>query len=248
MVSYGKWIGGGLGWVFGGPIGGILGFIFGSMYDGMQSGAFEYKKVTSERPRYGSTQQGDFSISLLILSAAVMRADEKVKKAELDYVKRFFLQQFGQEDAEQKILMLRQILKQDFDLFAVCSQIRQYMEYPSRLQLMHYLFGIIAADGSFPPREIEVTEMIAVYLGVKPNDLSSIKAMFVRDTNSPYRILEIFPDAPDEEVKKAYRRMAVKFHPDKVNHLGEDIQKAAKEKFQQLNSAYQEIKKQRNLN
>lgn len=248
MAGYGKWIAGGLGWVFGGPIGGILGFIFGSMFDGINSGAFEYKRAPGEAPpRYGSTQQGDFSVSLLILSAAIMRADNHVKKAELEYVKRFFLQQFGQEEAERNILLFREILKQDFNLHDVCLQIRQYMEYPSRLQLMHYLFGIVASDGSFPQREVDMAEVIAGYLGIKPNDFASIKAMFIKENNSYYKVLEISPEISDEDVKKAYRRMAVKYHPDKVSHLGEDIQKAAKEKFQQLNNAYQEIKKQRGI-
>ena len=100
-MRYAKWIGGGLGWAFGGPIGGILGFVFGSMVDGMQSGSFEYKP----------TQSGDFSVSLLVLSAAVMRADGKVLKSELEYVRSFFTRQFGPETANTRIQMLQEILK-----------------------------------------------------------------------------------------------------------------------------------------
>jgi DnaJ like chaperone protein len=82
-------------------------------------------------------------------------------------------------------------------------------------------------------------------LGISQGDYDSIKAMFVKDTESAYKILEIYPDASDQEVKAAYRKMAVKYHPDKVAHLGGKIQKVAKEKFQQLNNAYGEIKKER---
>jgi DnaJ like chaperone protein len=71
--------------------------------------------------------------------------------------------------------------------------------------------------------------------------------MFVKDTDSAYKILEIEPNATNEEVKKAYKKMAVKYHPDKVSHLGEDVRKAAEEKFQNLNAAYNEIKKQRGI-
>ncbi|MCK9399234.1 MAG: TerB family tellurite resistance protein [Bacteroidales bacterium] len=236
-MRYAKWIGGGLGWAFGGPIGGILGFIFGTMVDGMQSGKFEYKP----------TQSGDFSISLLVLSAAVMRADGKVMKSELDYVKNFFIRQFGVETANNRIQMLQEILKQDFDLPEVCQQIGQYMEYPSRLQLLHYLFGLSSADGQYNPKEVEMIGLISGYLGIEKQDYESIRAMFVRDINSAYKVLEISPEATEDEVKAAYRKMAVKYHPDKVAHIGEDVQHAAKEKFQQLNGAYEEIKKQRGM-
>jgi len=236
-MRYAKWIGGGLGWAFGGPIGGILGFVFGTMVDGMQSGNYEYKP----------TQSGDFSISLIILSAAVMRADGKVMKSELDYVRNFFIRQFGVETANNRIQMLQEILKQDFKLPEVCQQIGQYMEYPSRLQLLHYLFGLSSADGQFNPKEVEMIGLMAGYLGVEKQDYESIRAMFVKDLNSAYKVLEILPEATDDEVKAAYRKMAVKYHPDKVAHLGDDVQTAAKEKFQQLSAAYEEIKKQRGI-
>jgi DnaJ like chaperone protein len=236
MGKYGKWIGGTLGWAFGGPIGGLLGFAFGSMLDGVT--------VTSlQQP----TQSGDFVASLLILTAAVMKADNKVLKSELDYVKQFFIKQFGVEIAEQKIILLREILKQDIPIREVCLQIKQNMDYSARLQLIHFLFGVAASDGHVHINEIAVVENIARYMNIQFNDIASIKAMFVKDNESAYKILEITPDATDEELKKAYRKMAVKYHPDKVSQLGADVENAAKEKFQQLNAAYEQIKKQRGL-
>ena len=71
--------------------------------------------------------------------------------------------------------------------------------------------------------------------------------MFIKDSQSDYKILEIGPNATDSEVKKAYRKMATKYHPDKVNHLGIDIQKLAEEKFKSVSDAYQTIKKQRGM-
>ncbi|NVN95298.1 MAG: TerB family tellurite resistance protein [Bacteroidetes bacterium] len=236
MGKYGKWIGGTLGWAFGGPIGGILGFAFGSMLDGVT--------VTNINQ---TTQSGDFIASLLILTASVMKADKKVLKSELDYVKEFFLKQFGTEVTEQKMLMLREILKQDIPIGDVCLQIKQNMDYSARLQLIHFLFGVAAADGYVHSDEIIVVEEIAHYLNIQFNDIASIKAMFVKDTESAFKILEITTDATDDEVKKAYRKMALKYHPDKVSQLGPDVENAAKEKFQQLNAAYEQIKKQRGL-
>ncbi len=234
--NYGRWIGGGLGWAFGGPLGAIIGFAIGSAF-GNNSDSKEYIG--------GTTQQRDFNVSLLVLSAAVMKADGSVKRSELDYVKRFFLTNFGQERAEKYILMLREILKQDIQVHDVSQQIGRFMDYSSKLQLLHYLFGIASADGSTHENEIDVISVIAKYMGISSSDFQSIKAMFVQQVDSAYKILGIDSNATDDEVKKAYREMAKKYHPDKVAYLGEDVRKSAEQKLQEVNEAYEKIKKQR---
>ena len=236
--KYGKWIGGGLGWAFGGPIGAILGFAMGSMLDG----------VKVERTYYQGTARGDFAMSLLVLAAAVMKADGKVVKSELEYVRNFFLSQFGIDETNRLILIFKEVLNQEINLREVSTQVGRFMDYPSRLQLLHFLFGIAASDRQFDSSEERVIQEISGYMGVDPSDFASIRAMFVKNINNAYDILELTPDATDDEVKKSYRRLAVQYHPDKVAHLGEDIKKAATEKFQTLNAAYEEIKKQRGIN
>jgi DnaJ like chaperone protein len=250
MAKYLKWIGGGLGWAAGGPIGALLGFVFGSMIDGMQSGEYAYDSSgqVSGKGMKPSTQSGDFIASLLILSAAVMKSDSKILRSELDFVKRFLVTQFGTIEAERHLITLRELLKQDYELGAVSSQVRRFMEYAGRLQLLHFLFGIALADGDPHPAELATIEKIGKGLGITDADFASVKAMFFKDTTSAYRILEVTPDATDEEVKKAYRKMALKYHPDRVSSIGADVEKAAKLKFQELQAAYEEIKKQRGMN
>lgn len=234
--GYGKWIGGGLGWAFGGPLGAIIGFAIGSAF-GNSSNTEEYIG--------GTTQQRDFNVSLLVLSAAVMKADSSVKKSELDYVKRFFLTNFGQERAEKYILMLREILKQDIQIYDVSQQVGRFMDYSSKLQLLHYLFGIASADGTTHDNEVDVISVISKYMGISSSDFQSIKAMFVQQVDSAYKILGIDANATDDEVKKAYREMAKKYHPDKVAYLGDDVRKSAEQKLQEVNEAYDKIRKQR---
>ncbi|HEY5470417.1 MAG TPA: TerB family tellurite resistance protein [Bacteroidales bacterium] len=241
MGIFGKWLGGGLGFVMGGPIGGLLGFLVGSMID-----STTIQTSTSTRRAVG-TNQGDFGMSLLVLVAAVMKADGKIVKSELDYVKQFFVRQFGQESARQALLMLKDILKQDIPVRDVSMQISRNMDYSSRLQLLHLLFNVSLADTKIDPLELEIIEKISGYLGVASADFLSIKNMFIPETDSSYKILEIDQVSTNDEIKKAYRRMAMKYHPDKVSHLGEDFRKTADEKFKKVNEAYEKIKKERNM-
>lgn len=241
MGSFGKWIGGGLGWVMGGPIGGLLGFLVGSLVD-TASGPGDQHRTSATQ-----TTHGAFGISLLVLVAAVMKADGKVVKSELDYVKQFFVRQFGKQAASEATRMLRDLLKQEIPLRDVCEQIAANMDYSSRLQLLHLLFNISVADTSLHPSEAQILERISGYLDINSSDFLSIRNMFVPETDSSYKILEIEKSASDEEVKKAYRKMAMKYHPDKVSHLGEDFRKTADEKFRKVNEAYEKIKKERNM-
>jgi DnaJ like chaperone protein len=242
-IKFGKWVGSGLGWAFGGPLGGVLGFALGSMFDAASITVQTGSGAGNER--ITAAPAGDFAASLLVLSAAVMKSDGKTLKSELDYVKAFLIRQFGEEQAQHQIGMLKEILKQDIPLRDVCMQIRQYMPHAERLQLIHYLFGISKADGHVHPSELETVASIAGFMGISSADFNSLKAMYFRDTYSDFNILEVGPEASDEEIKKAYRKMAVKFHPDKVAALGEEVQHAAKEKFQKVQEAYESIKKER---
>ena len=238
MGKYGKWITGGLGGAFFGPIGAILGFAIGSIFDSMETS----KIYTGESSRNG------FIVSLLVLVSAVMKADGKVLKSELEFVRQYFYKNFGLWASRESILLLRGILKQAVPLRDVCSQIKANVDYHSRLQLLHLLFGIAQADGVVSAEELKVIKDIASYLDITDADFASIKAMFIPDTDRYYKILEVSPQATNEEIKKAYRLMAVKYHPDKVQHLGEDIRVAAEQKFKMVNEAYDRIKKERGFN
>lgn len=238
---------GGLGWVLMGPIGAIVGYALAGLSE--SSGrAFAPGQLGSKPQReYPRTRPGDFMVSVLVLFAAVIKADKKLLKTELDYVKRFLNQQFSTTEVRDFMVLFKDIIDQDYPLRDICRQIQRSMDHPSRLELVHVLFGLSQADGHVHPQEIEVIRRIAGYLRINANDFDSIKAMFVKDAQAAYQILEIDSQVPNEDVKKAYRRMANKYHPDKVAHLGDELRVLAEEKFKALNDAYQEIKKERDL-
>lgn len=237
-MGYGKWIAGGLGWAFGGPIGGLIGYAIGSLVE---------KTNNHSEKKQAKTTRGDFAITFVVLTAAVMKADGKVIKSELDFVKKYFAQFFGLEESKDMLLLLKDVLKKDIQIQEVATQVQQFMAYESRLQVLHFLFGISKADGNICDAELHVLNQISIGIGLTNSDYISIKNMYFEDTDSAYKILEVEPESSDEDVKKAYKKMAIKYHPDKVSYLGDRARLASEEKFKKLNEAYEKIKKQRNI-
>ena len=239
-MSFAKWIGASLGWSFGGPIGAILGLALGSLIDGSSSKSKTYTK------RSPQTQSGDFEVSLLILASLVIKADGKQDQRELDFVRRQFVQMYGKDRANHAFRLFKEIYKQsNISLRQVCLQIQQMMDHASRLQLLHFLFGIAKSDGHVAVSEVFVIERIANYLRINHRDYESIKAMFYSASNNAYKILELEKGATPQDIKKAYRRMAKKYHPDKVQHLGPEHQKGAEEKFRKVQEAYEHLQKEK---
>ncbi len=230
-------LGAGLGWWMFGPIGGIVGMLLGNLVS----------SSTDEINYSGTKARDGFIVSLLVLMAAVMKSDGKVLKSELDYVKRQLLNMLGEENAKISLKMLQNILKKDIPLSDVCHQIRINIDYQAKIQLLHVLFGLGKVDGVLGRQEINVIHTISGYLGISVPDYQAVLNMFYDNLEAAYKILEIDMEATNDDVKKAYRKMAVRFHPDKVTHLGDEFQGVANEKFQKVNEAYEKIKKERGL-
>ena len=241
-MGFGKWIAGALGWAMFGPIGGILGYYFTSRLEKLS----EAVASQGEQQSWNQGQRNSFLMSLLVLSAAVIKVDGKTTSQELSTLRSFFARNFGPQAGNEAEDIVKDLLTKDFNLYEVCGQVRSCMDYSQRLQLYHYLVGLGACDG-LHQREIDILETIATYIGLSKSEVDSIFAQFRPSNDSNYRILEITPEATNDEVKKAYRKMAVKYHPDKVATLGEDVQKAAEEKFKAVNQAYEAICKERGI-
>ena len=246
MGLFKKIIAGGLGWTLGGPIGAIIGVVFASLFDSDKS--FEYQRVEDVGRTHKSNRGGnDFQVVLLVLMSAVVKADGRVVKEELSVVKRFLIQNYGEEGAREAWQILNQLLKQNIDVAEVATQCGLNLNYSVRLQLLNMLFSVAAGDGEVVDAEVAVINTIARYMRISDADLASIAAMFIKRSNPDwaYQVLELSSDCSNEEIKKAYRRMAMKYHPDKVNSLGEEVKQSATEKFRKVKEAYDYLKQQR---
>lgn len=256
-MGVGKWISGFLGWMMFGPIGGLVGLVVGALVEkgaaaqigdgsaqqgGGSTGGYSYNR---EQQRAG--QRNSFLSSLLVLSAAVIKADGRFVVSELEYVKSFLRNNFGEDAADQAKDIIKGLMDKDINVYEVGAQIRTYMNYSQRLQLFHYLVALAQSDNRVTQEEIDVLGVIASSIGLSKADTDSIMSMFKDDLDSAYKVLEISSSATDDEVRKAYKRMALKYHPDKVSTLGADVQKAAEEKFKNVQEAYSKIKKARNM-
>ena len=241
-MGYGKWIAGALGWVLLGPIGGIIGYFLASRMEKLSEAVSQHAGGQS----WDQGQRNSFLVSLLVLSAAIIKADGKTTSQELSTLRNFFTRNFGPQAGQEAEEIVKELISQDFNLYEVCTQVRSCMDYSQRLQLFHYLVALGACDG-LHPREEDVLETIARYIGLSKEEVDSVFAQFKPNNDSNYKILEITPNATNEEVKKAYRKMAIKYHPDKVATLGPDVQKSAEEKFKAISQAYDAICRERGI-
>lgn len=255
-MGFGKiLLGGGLGFVLGGPIGAVIGAIIGanagemgklfsSDYTGSSTGGYTHSQGTQGTPRASA---GDIRVSILVLMACVMKADGRLLKSELQRVKDFLHANYGDEEAKQALQFLKELLGKEIDPVAVSRQIAQHVDYSTRLEIVHMLLDLANADGDFDTREETVIKQIASCMNLSTSDYDSLAALYrkAQDANWAYTVLEISPEATDDEVKKAYRAMALKYHPDKVADAGEEVLKNATEKFRAVNEAYEHIKAQR---
>lgn len=190
----------------------------------------------------------DFELNLLSLCSIVIKADGQVSQRELDYVRQYFLSTYGKEKANAIFRTFNEVIKnREISAQRICTYLNQRTRYEVRLQLLHFLFGIAQADGAVSNLEIEKIKEIAGYLRVGRQDFESIMAMFIKSADNAYKILEIEKAVSDDEVKKAYRKMAKKYHPDKVITDNEAIKKGAEEKFKEVQRAYEQIQKERGI-
>lgn len=226
--------------------GAILGFIVGVIIDNMNAG----KSYSQGRTTFGGSRPevtpADFELNLLSLASLVIKADGTVNQSEMDYVRQYFVQAYGRERANATFRTFNEVIKKrGISAERISKLMASRMYYESRLQVIHFLFSIANADGHVSSPEVQQISEIAGYMRIQMRDFESIKAMFFKNPDSAYTILEIERTASVSEIKKAYREMVKKYHPDKLQHMDEAYRKGAEEKFRKVQEAYEQIQKEK---
>lgn len=203
------------------------------------------------RGPYGSLfsgrAQGRASTPVLVLFAAVMKADGRIMRSELDYVRNVLLQSFGPARTQQLLLELRDLLREPLPLQEACMQVRFSFSQPQRESLMHALFDLALSDGYIDPAERLILGRIATGIGVEDRDYSRMYNAHKAQDVDYYKELGVSREATNEEVRKAFKKLALQWHPDRYSTQGEEMQKQAKERFQRISEAYDAICKQRGM-
>lgn len=275
-MALGKWIGSALGWILSGGnvLGAIAGYCIGSLLSDATSTAERDNGFNGNgntfRNDYSDTQfnqrpfeedRNSFLFSMLVLSSYIIKADGKIMHSEMNCVRNFLRNNFGEQavrQGEDILLKLFEMQKQQGattfkeTIRKSCVEISFHMNIGQRLQLLDYLIIIAKVDGTVSPEEVYALKEVATYLGLSAQDVDSMLNMEASSNqqiglNEAYKILGILPNATNDEVKAAYRKMALKHHPDRVSTLGDDIREAAEKKFQEINNAKERIYKARGL-
>ena len=215
-----------------------------------------------------ASEEEGFERMLMMLVAEVIRVDKVDTSSEVLYIQEALSKHFSAGKVANLMNWLKENLDESHDYVMVCRALAGRFELSSRMQLLHLLVGIVTADGLLKKKEYEMVKEMARHMRVPYMILSHVMAMFQYEKewerwkkrsysrpkarsktslNQAYAILGIGSSVSDKAVKKAYRKLAVLHHPDKVIHLGKEHQKVAKEKFQKIQEAYEIIKKSRNM-
>ena len=276
-MAFGKWIGGFFGFINTGSIlGAIAGFVLGSLFDAFtdkaQQGYIEEDmddkgswqgdqgSYDNRNGGYGQrTNMGarnDFLFSLMVLAAHMIHADGKIMHSEMELVRKFLRDSFGlvaMTEGNNILLRLFDYKKQQGELSwqqqmrQACSEMAIAMPEEQRIQLVAFLAQIAKADGKVHQKEVEALRDITIQLRLSASLVDQMLSLGGTTLDDAYKVLGISPDATDEEVRKAYRKMVIQHHPDKVAHLGDDVKEAATKKLQEINKAKEMIFQARGL-
>ena len=266
-MSYRRWLFAALGWGAAGPIGLILGYAIGKSIDRRKEAERQYLGGAnsaggqSHRGPYRNTGTvADLNAALFVLIAAVMKGDGVVRRSELDHVKAFLVRNYSEQHAKELLSLLRDLnQRHDIDIGGVCQQIKVNTDYTTRYQMFDFLYALAAADGEIAPGEVTVLNTIRYGLGINSADAMSIaqrhhpgarrggESAPHHALEDDYQTLGLDSRASDDDIKRAYRRLAMKYHPDKVATLGEDVRKNAESQFRVINEAYERIRAARGM-
>ena len=230
-----------IGFTIGGPIGGILGAVIGS----------KLSDKNQRKPDNNQKNQAAFFTALFACFAKIAKADGRVSREEVDKVDHFIKSKF-RLPKEQRAFAIEIFnhAKDDQNSFEdYARQLSSLLSSDPSSLIMFYelLFELSMADGYLDPSEEKLLLKAIKIFNLDPDLMNLNKRKFGADIADAYAILGVDQNMSFKEIKTAYQRKRKEFHPDSLISKGlpEELLDKAKEKFIEIQSAFEEIEKQK---
>ncbi|MCW5909058.1 MAG: DnaJ domain-containing protein [Chitinophagales bacterium] len=187
--------------------------------------------------------QSEIENSVIVLAAAVVRCNNNFTTETEKHFQDYLEQQFGAVRKRQRLKHITNHIEIGTEPFTkiACKELKLLTTYHSRVNIVHFLFGIAASDDFINPKELRCLQRISGYLDVTTDDFQLVRETFAAKHN-PYILLGVEEGVSIEKVKSAYRKMILKYHPDKVKNKASEADAARK--FREIQRAYEIISKQ----
>jgi DnaJ like chaperone protein len=192
-----------------------------------------------------------FVFLLVNILVKIAQADGHFSRAELTAILNFF--QYQLRYNQDQMYWVKQLVKEardaQADLRQLLDEFRTTFAYEPRLILLELIYQIIYTKQPPPENELRQARDVALLLQISVWDQRTIEAKYMyrqrqEATSSAqmevqyYAVLGLEQGADFVEIKKAYRKLSMQYHPDKVGHLGEEFKKISEEKMKEINVAY----------
>lgn len=218
--------------------------------------SFWIRKKVANYEASQSESHNRFVYLLVNILVNISKIDGQVTKEEIATIHRFFQYNLGY--TQTKMYWVKELIKEAISstasLESLLQEFRDTFAYEPRLILLELVYQILYTKREVPENELQIARNIASFLGISTYDQRTFEAKYkYRDQRQQsageasadhyYAILGLEPGASMEEIKRVYRKMSMKYHPDKVRHLGEEFRTVAEQKMKEINAAYDYFKR-----
>ncbi|MFA6821476.1 MAG: TerB family tellurite resistance protein [Sphaerochaetaceae bacterium] len=248
MGWIGKIVGGALGLAIGGPLGLVAGIAFGNLFDRSTNIG-----RTQKAPTYTQTQHSQMvyfvaTFSMLAkMATANGRFVPEERKVIEDYMTHKLKLDPSSKEAAWRVFNAALSGQGTFEEYAQ-QFYESFAHERAHLEVMlDVLVGIAAADGKIDPSEERLINRAASIFRISASLLDAIKKRYTNNLDDAYALLGLTRQASEGDIKRAYRRLSIDYHPDSIASKGlpEEFTLFASEKFRSIQEAYEAIKKER---
>ncbi len=250
MSWFATLFGGTIGFLLGGPLGALAGVALGRMFsrDAQRTSSEETDWFHSDMER----MQATYFVSLFTLLGKIAKADGIIQKEEGRALLAFLDEMRLQGKLRQFAINLFNHAKESqYSVQELAQQFRAVsgQNRDLRRSMVDMLYRLAMSDGKLHPKEEEIISIVVIILGIGDNDVEHIRKKYGADANKSYHILEVSPNASNDEVRSSYRRLAKEYHPDYALARGmpDEFITFANQRFREVQEAWDAVRKERGI-